>query len=90
MNKSELAAAVAEKLGVSKSAAEQNVSAVFDAIQEAISAGDSVSLMGFGTLAVKDRAARTGRNPATGATVSIPAGKRITFSAGKALKDALK
>lgn len=90
MNKSELTAAVAEKLGVSKTAAERNVTAVFDAIQDAVSAGESVSLMGFGTLAIKERAARTGRNPATGATVSIPAGKRITFSAGKALKDALK
>ncbi|MDD6728483.1 MAG: HU family DNA-binding protein [Eubacteriales bacterium] len=90
MNKTELAAAVAEKAGLSKKDSEAAVSAVLDSIKEALAEGDKVSLIGFGTFAVKVRAARTGLNPRTKETIEIPEAKVPSFKAGSALKDAVK
>lgn len=90
MNKVELAAAVAEKTGVSKAAGEKAVKAVFEAVTEALVKGDKVQLIGFGSFEVKERAARTGHNPATGKSIKIAASKVPAFKAGKALKDAVK
>ena len=89
MNKTELVAAVAAKAELSKKDADAAVSAVVDAITEALADGDKVSLVGFGTFAVKERAARTGINPRTGESVAIAASKAPAFKAGKALKDAV-
>ena len=90
MNKTELVMLVAESTGLSKADAARAVDAVFDGITASLKKGDKVSLVGFGTLAVRDRAARTGRNPKTGETIEIAAGKTPGFKAGKALKDAIK
>ena len=87
MNKTELVNAVALKSELTKKDAEKAVSAVLDAIKEAVAAGDKVQLIGFGTFEVKDRAAKAGRNPATGEAIEIPASKQIKFSAGKTFKD---
>ncbi|HIY34732.1 MAG TPA: HU family DNA-binding protein [Candidatus Eubacterium faecigallinarum] len=90
MNKTELAAAVAAKAELSKKDAEAAVSAVLDSIKDALAEGDKVSLVGFGTFSVKTRAARTGINPSTKETISIPESKVPAFKAGSALKDAVK
>ena len=90
MNKTELVAAVAAKADLSKKDAEAAVAAVFDAIKDALADGDKVALVGFGTFAVKERAARTGLNPRTKETITIPAAKVPSFKAGSALKDAVK
>ncbi len=90
MNKTELAAAVAAKAELSKKDAEAAVSAVLDSIKDALADGDKVSIVGFGTFAVKTRAAREGINPLTKAPLSIPETKVPTFKAGSALKDAVK
>lgn len=89
MNKAELIEAVAEGADISKAAATRAVDTVFDSITSALKGGDQVSLVGFGSFVVKDRAARTGRNPRTGESINIPASKNPTFKAGKALKDAV-
>ena len=89
MNKVELVAAVAEKAELSKKDAEKAVAAVFAAIEEAVAAGDKVQLVGFGTFEVRERSARTGRNPQTGAEIKIAASKQPAFKAGKAFKDAV-
>ena len=90
MNKTELVAAVAEKAALSKKDADAAVTAVLDAVKEALADGDKVSLVGFGTFSVKERAARTGINPLTKAPMSIPASKVPAFKAGAALKNAVK
>lgn len=90
MNKNELVASVAEKAEISKKDAEVAVKAVTEAITEALAEGDKVSLVGFGTFSVKERAARTGVNPRTKEAVEIPAAKVPAFKAGSALKDAVK
>ena len=90
MNKTELVAAVAAKAELSKKDAEAAVTAVFDAVKDALADGDKVSLIGFGTFSVKERAAREGLNPRTKETITIPATKVPAFKAGKALKDAVK
>ncbi|MGN0536240.1 MAG: HU family DNA-binding protein [Eubacterium sp.] len=90
MNKTELVAAVAAKADLSKKDAEAAVAAVFDSIKDALADGDKVALVGFGTFAVKERAARTGLNPRTKETITIPAAKVPSFKAGSALKDAVK
>ena len=87
MNKVTLVAKIAEKSGLSKKQAELALGAFIDAVTEALKEGDKVQLMGFGTFEVKERAARTGRNPSTGATIEIPASKTPTFKAGKGLRD---
>ncbi len=89
MNKSELIDAVAADADLSKAAAARAVDAMTDAITKALKKGDSVALVGFGSFNVKNRAARTGRNPQTGATINIAAAKVPSFKAGKALKDAV-
>lgn len=90
MNKTELAAAVAAKTGLSKKDSEAAVSAVLDSVKDALAEGDKVSLIGFGTFSVKVRAARTGLNPRTKETIEIPESKVPAFKAGAALKDAVK
>ena len=89
MNKSDLTEAVAASANLNKSSAGKAVEAVFEAIEGAMSRGDSVSLIGFGTFSVSDRAARTGRNPRTGETIQIAASRVAKFKAGKGLKEAL-
>lgn len=89
MNKAELIDTVANKAGLSKTDAANAVDAVFSSITGTLANGNSVTLVGFGTFAVTDRAARTGRNPRTGEAITIPASKSSKFKAGKALKDAL-
>lgn len=90
MNKQELIAKVAESTGASKACAKNAVEAAFAAITEAVAAGEKVQLIGFGTFEQKARAARTGKNPKTGAAIEIPASKVPAFKAGKAFKDAVK
>ena len=87
MNKTELIAAVAEKCGIKKTAAELAVAATFEAITEELVKGNKVQLIGFGSFEVKGRAPRVGRNPKTGETIKIDAAKYPVFKAGKALKD---
>ena len=89
MNKTELIAAVAEKTDLSKKDADAAVSAVLGAITDALKAGDKIQLVGFGTFEVRNRAAKQGRNPRTGETMTVPASKVPAFKAGKALKDAV-
>ncbi len=89
MNKSELISAVADSSGLSKADSGRAVDSVIDAITAALAGGDKVSLVGFGNFMVQERAARTGRNPATGAAVEIPAKKLPKFKPGAALKDAV-
>ena len=90
MNKTDLIAAVAAKAELSKKDADAAVSAVFDAVSEALAQGDKVQLVGFGTFEVRARAAKQGRNPKTGETMTIAASTVPAFKAGKALKDAVK
>ena len=90
MNKSELIEAIVAKSNLSKKDAEAALNATVEAIKAALKAGEKVQLVGFGTFAVKERAARTGFNPATGAKITIPASKVPTFAAGKALKDEIQ
>jgi len=90
MNKAELVNHVAETAGLSKAAAGDAVEAVIGGITSTLSGGDAVSLVGFGTFSVADRAARTARNPRTGEAIEVAASKAPKFKAGKALKDAVK
>ena len=89
MNKSELVEAVAAATNSSKSEAQASVDAVINAITDALKKGEKVSLTGFGTFEVRNRAARTARNPQTGQTIQVKASKAPAFKAGKALKDAV-
>ncbi|KGO32025.1 HU family DNA-binding protein [Oenococcus alcoholitolerans] len=89
-NKQELVDAVAKKTDLNKKVAAAAVDAVFDSISSYLTKGEKVQLIGFGNFEVRDRAARTGRNPQTGAEIQIPASKVPAFKAGKALKDAVK
>lgn len=90
MNKSELVAAMAAKAELSKRDAEAALNALTDSITDALKKGDKITLVGFGTFEIRERAARDGRNPQTGATIKIAASKIPAFKAGKALKDAVK
>jgi DNA-binding protein HU-beta len=89
MNKAELIADVAERMSEPKAKAEEAVDAVFEAIRDELKRGGDVRLPAFGVFDVKDTAARTARNPQTGEEVKVPAGKKVRFKPGKALKDAL-
>ena len=89
MNKTDLIDAVAGDADVSKAEAARVVDAVIDSITRALKKGDTVTLVGFGTFQVRERAARSGRNPKTGETIKIDASKNPAFKAGKALKDAV-
>ncbi|MEP0191333.1 MAG: HU family DNA-binding protein [Erythrobacter sp.] len=89
MNKNDLISEVAASTGLSKNDASSSVESVFDAITKALSKGDEVRLVGFGTFSVAKRKASTGRNPRTGEPMNIPASKQPKFKAGKGLKDAV-
>lgn len=90
MNKSELIQAIADKADLSKADAGRALDALILVIGKALKKKDKVALVGFGTFQVRERKARVGRNPATGATLKIKASKTPSFKAGKALKDAIK
>jgi DNA-binding protein HU-beta len=90
VNKNDLVTAVATASGLTKADATKAVDGVFDAITDALKAGDEVRLVGFGTFAVAARAASEGRNPRTGEKISIPASKQPKFKAGKGLRDAVQ
>ena len=89
MNKSELIDTVASSADLSRADATRAVDAVLDTVTESLRKGDSVALVGFGTFEVRERAARSGRNPQTGETIQIKASKAPAFKAGKAFKDAV-
>ena len=89
MNKTELVDKIAESADISKASAARALEATLESITGALKASDPVVLVGFGTFNAKDRAARTGRNPQTGAPIQIAAARVPSFKAGKALKDAL-
>ena len=90
MTKAELITAIAADTGLTKKSAGAAVDAFVDAVSGALAKGEKVQLVGFGSFDVKQKAARMGRNPQTGAAVKIPARKAPKFKAGKALKDAVK
>lgn len=90
MNKTELIAAIAEKSAISKKDAEKALAAFTETVVDVLKAGDKITLVGFGTFETRERAARTGINPQTGAKIKIAASKNPVFKAGKALKDAIK
>ena len=90
MNKSELIDAIAAKAELSKADVGRALDSVVEVLAKALKKNDKVALVGFGTFSVRKRAARTGRNPKTGAPLKIAASKNPAFKAGKALKDAIK
>ncbi len=89
MTKADLVNEIAEKAELSKADAEKALKAFTDTVSGALKKGDKVALVGFGTFSVGERAARTGKNPQTGAQINIPAAKVPKFKAGKALKDSV-
>ena len=89
MNKTELVAAIAEKAELSKKDAEKALKAFTEVVGEELKKGEKIQVVGFGTFDVSERAAREGRNPQTGETMTIKASKSPKFKAGKALKDSL-
>ncbi|WP_249976736.1 nucleoid-associated protein HU-beta [Vreelandella olivaria] len=89
MNKSELIEAIAASADIPKAAATRALDAMVESVTDSLKKGESVALVGFGTFAIKERAARTGRNPQTGQPIQISAAKVPSFKAGKALKDAV-
>lgn len=89
MNKSQLIDKIAEGADISKASAGRALDSFVDAVGEALQAGDQVSLVGFGTFSIRERAARTGRNPQTGTPIEIAAAKIPAFKPGKALKDSV-
>lgn len=90
MTKSDLVDLVAKKVNLTNKAAREAVQAVLDAVRDALKKGDKVVLTGFGTFSVRSRASRKGRNPQTGVEINIPARKTPGFTAGKALKKAVR
>ncbi|HEY9446191.1 MAG TPA: HU family DNA-binding protein [Burkholderiales bacterium] len=89
MNKAQLIDVIADGTGLSKAVAEKMLDVTIETITRSLKDGDAVTIVGFGTFKVSDRAARSGRNPRTGETIDIKAAKVPKFSAGKALKDAI-
>ena len=89
MNKSDLIDAIADSAGISKASAGDALNGALSAIKDALKKNETVTLVGFGTFKVGNRAARTGRNPRTGAAIKIKAAKVPKFTPGKALKDAV-
>lgn len=89
MNKQELVAAIAQDAAMSKKDAERALAATINAISKSLAQGDKVQVVGFGTFEVRERAARTGKNPRTGEMIKIAASKVPAFKAGKALKDSV-
>jgi DNA-binding protein HU-beta len=90
MNKAELASEIAKRTKLSKAKAWETLNAAFEAIKGSLKKGQKVSLVGFGSFQVKNRKARTGRNPKTGETIQIKARRVPAFSAGAELKNAVK
>jgi len=90
MNKTELVASIAEKAGISKKDADKALAAFIDTVAAELKAGEKIQLVGFGTFEIRERAAREGINPQSGAKIKIAASKNPVFKAGKALKDAVK
>jgi DNA-binding protein HU-beta len=90
MNKTELAAKIASEAGITKSQAEKAVDGFVSAVSGALAGGDKITLVGFGTFSVGLRAQREGRNPRTGAKITIPASKAVKFKAGKTLSEKIK
>jgi DNA-binding protein HU-beta len=90
MTKAELVDKIAKDADITKAKAEIAVNAFIDGVTVALQAGDKVTFVGFGSFGVSERKARIGRNPQTGAEIKIPAKKVVSFSAGKALKDAVQ
>lgn len=90
MTKADLVAKVAEKAGISKADAERSLNAFLEAVESTLVSDGKLTLTGFGTFAVEERKARTGRNPRTGQEIKIPATKVVKFRPGKLLKDAVK
>ena len=89
MNKTELVAAIAEKTNLTKADSEKALKAFTEVVAEELKKGEKITLVGFGTFEVSERAAREGRNPLTGETINIAASKSPKFKAGKALKDSI-
>jgi DNA-binding protein HU-beta len=89
MNKADLVSKISDDNGFSKAEAEKALNSVLEGIGGALKDGDSVTLVGFGSFSVANRAARTGRNPQTGASIQIPAKKVVKFKAGKGLSESL-
>ena len=89
MNKTQLIDKIAENADITKASAGRAVDAIIEAVSDSLKSGDTVQLVGFGTFSVRERSARTGRNPQTGKEISIPAAKVPGFKAGKALKEAV-
>ncbi|MDT7525221.1 MULTISPECIES: nucleoid-associated protein HU-beta [Idiomarinaceae] len=89
MNKSQLVDKIADGADISKAAAGRALDSFIEAVTEALKGGEQVALVGFGTFSVRERSARTGRNPQTGDTIQIAAAKVPSFKAGKALKDSV-
>jgi DNA-binding protein HU-beta len=89
LNKTKLAAQVAEETGVSQTQALMVLNAAIQSVTKALAAGESVSLTGFGAFRVTERSERPGRNPKTGEALTIPAGKRVSFTASKKMKDSI-
>ncbi len=87
MNKEDLVKLVSEKIGITKKAAEQAQKAVIEGISSTLEKGESISLVGFGSFKVVERAAREGRNPSTGEKMQIPASKAVKFTPSKSLKE---
>ena len=90
MRKPELAAAIADKTGLTREKAGEVINAFTDQVSAVAARGEDVTLIGFGTFNIRSREARSGRNPQTGASIQIPASKTVGFKAGKALKDAIR
>ena len=89
MNKTELIDFIADEADLSKASAGRALDAMIDGVTNTLKTGDTVTIVGFGTFAVGARAARTGRNPQTGATIKIPARNVVKFTVGKALKESV-
>jgi len=90
VNKQDLVTKIVELSGLTKKDSENALNAITASIEGALKKGDKVQILGFGSFEIRERAARKGRNPATGAEINIPASKAPAFKAGKALKDAVK
>lgn len=90
MNKADLVVRIAKEVEITKRQAEKTLDVLMDSVQEALTKGDSVTLVGFGTFSVMSRAARKGRNPQTGREIFIPASKAPKFKAGKSLRESIR
>ncbi|MFH1216511.1 MAG: HU family DNA-binding protein [Pseudomonadota bacterium] len=90
MNKTDLVSAIAESAGITKISAERALVGFLDAVTGALQKGENVTMVGFGTFSISNRAARTGRNPQTGKEINIAAKKIVKFKSGKALADSVK